>query len=71
MEEKLAAAEGNLNNKNKKTDDEKVNLLRSMNILKEEMREKDKDIKQLQEDLKCNEKSDELIEKTLISKWLL
>lgn len=36
----------------------------------EEISEKDKEIKQLQEEIKDNDKSEELIEKTLISRSL-
>lgn len=41
--------------------------MRSMNILKEEIREKDKELKQLLEEQK-NEDNKDLIEKQLISK---
>lgn len=39
-----------------------------MGILKEEIKEKDKEIKQLLEEQKLNDKSEDLIEKNLISK---
>ena len=40
-----------------------------MGILKEEIKEKDKEIKQLLEEQKLNDKSEDLIEKNLISKF--
>lgn len=71
LEEKLSIAETKLSSQSRKTDDEKVNLLRSMNILKEEIREKDREIKQLLEEAKGSEPTDDLIDKSLISKYLL
>jgi len=64
--EKLNLIEEKLNSQNRKTDGEKVNLLRSMNILKEEIKEKDLEIKALEE--QKNEGDSDLIQKTLISK---
>ena len=59
--------EAKISSVSRKTDDEKVNLLRSMNILKEEIKEKDKEIKKMAEEMKQEEDSDQ-IDKSLISK---
>ena len=59
--------EAKISSVSRKTDDEKVNLLRSMNILKEEIKEKDKEIKKMAEEMKQEKDSDQ-IDKSLISK---
>ena len=52
LEEKLEIAESKLHNFGRKIDDEKVSLLRSMSILKEEIKDKDSEIRKLIEKTK-------------------